>query len=661
LQLVHLKAKNWGVYYPSIEISFGEKKGKPLWIFEGLTGFGKTTLFLAFVWALYGERGLNFHTKQRPGGIKRTIDMISRQAIASGDYNMNVELHFVEGERRYIIKRYVPPLARRPATNAEVKTIVKLIDDKGDADTFPDERISEMLPLEASQFFFFAGEMLSKYTEPSSRETKDAIERVLGFPEIRAASEDVASYIRKLGKILQGMEEVGETFKHLLKEREELEAQIQDTRGALGDAKVKYREVDAKIPDLQAKFEQYESIQEEIRKLKELEKENQFLEEELNRLGEARYEKVRRLPFLLAYRELEKRYDRFKQRTEIESAEAGINRVSIIISKLDELVKSDRCWCGNPIEDFERRSLRQALASYTRDRSRYESLAKDQTIPSMLELSTAIGFLRGLDADFSNVDAEMKRTRIRIDDNAATIVKIQDRIGNAPVQQIRLTKKLLDEYLEERGRLSEEVRQTQARLEKLEGERDDTTRTLSRMKTESSAIEALSRRYDLAEKTYRALEYALKELANVKRRVIEENATELMLSVVRKPDWGKLTIEDDYSIQLYDKSGVVIPRKDISDGEKEILALSFIYGLKEATERAAPVVIDFLLGRLDLEYQDSVAENLHRFGDQVLYFVLDSELTEDRKRLMASHCNAWHLIEFNETTLCSQLGMRREG
>jgi DNA sulfur modification protein DndD len=663
MYFTRLKAKNWSVYYPEVEIDFerAQDMRQPLWIFEGLTGFGKTTLFLAFVWAMYGERGLAFHTKDRVGGTKRTLDMISRQAMMKGDYSMNVELHFVDADHSYIVKRYVPPLNRKPTTNAELKLTVKLIDEKGGEDEYPDDRINEMLPLEASQFFFFAGEMLSKYTDPSNKDTKEAIERILGFPEIRASSEDVSTYIRKITKMLKESDDLSETVKFLLNDRDVVEIDIKTREEALATARQKHRDVDSRIPDLQAKFDMFESVQQESQRLRDLQKDTQFLEDELTKLTEARYGRIKNLPFVLAYSELTKHYDRIKQRNETESAEAGMARASVVIAKMKELLGGDRCWCGNRIEEFEKKNLTQILETYMKDRARYESMSKDQTVPSMLELSRAMGYLRSLDGDYQAIDAEIKKYRVKIDDNEAAIDKIQNRIGNAPQQEIRLTKNLLDKCLEERGRLSEEIKQTQAKLEDLKSERDTISRTLSGIKTQSAAVKTLRQKYDVAEKASRALEYALKELANVKREVIQDGASKFMLSIVRKPNWDRLAIEEDYSIQLYDKKGSVIPRKDISDGEKEILALSFIHGLKHATERSAPVVIDFLLGRLDVEYQDIVAAYLDKFGDQVLYFVLDSELTENRRELMRKYAKAWYLISYDAETETSKLKLKSTG
>lgn len=657
MYLTRLKAKNWGVYYPQLDVVFAKKqdKGKPLWAFEGLTGAGKTTLFLAFVWALYGEPGLNFHTKERAGGTKRTIDMISRQAIAKGDYSMNVELHFIDGGRSFIIKRYVPPLSKKPTSNAEIKPTVKLIDEKGSEDNYPDDRINEMLPLEASQFFFFAGEMLSKYTEQSTKETKEAIERVLGFPEIRASSEDVSAYIRKIGKMLKDSEDIDDSVKLLLTEREGVEIEIKATNEALEKARQDFREVEYKIPDLQAKFDMFETVQQESLRLKEFQKDNQFLEGELEKLAEARYGRIRNLAFVLAHHELTKRYDRIRERNEIESAQAGITRVSVVIGKVEELLNGDRCWCGNKIEEFEKKCLGQMLDTYMKDRDRYKLMAKDETIPSMHELSTTMGYLKSLDGDYLGIEADMKKYRIRIDDNEAAIAKLQDKIGNTPVQEVRITKNLLDQLLERRGQLSSEVKNAQDKLEGLKHQRDEIARVLSGIKTQSVAVKGLRDKYDLAERTYKALEYTLNELAKVKREVIQDGASKMMLSIVRKPNWDRLVIENDYSIQLYDKNGSVIPRKDISDGEKEILALSFIHGLKQATERSAPVVIDYLLGRLDIEYQDIVAANLDKFGDQVLYFVLDSELTPHRRELMEKHVNAWYTIDYDPSAASSQL------
>ena len=224
MKFTRLKAKNFGVFYPEADIKFQASDSKHLWVFEGLTGSGKTTLFLAFIWVLYGEPGLNFHTKRRAWGAKTTVDMISHQALKSGDSHMSVELHFTDNGSNYILQRFVVPKKSVVLNQSDYKETVRLKDHLGRELDLENERIREMLPLEASQFFFFAGEMLQKYAEPTSSETRQAIEKVLGFPEVREAIKDVSFYAKELLSMIRENEGSSQELRDLTRELQDLQA-----------------------------------------------------------------------------------------------------------------------------------------------------------------------------------------------------------------------------------------------------------------------------------------------------------------------------------------------------------------------------------------------------------------------------------------------------
>ena len=108
-----------------------------------------------------------------------------------------------------------------------------------------------------------------------------------------------------------------------------------------------------------------------------------------------------------------------------------------------------------------------------------------------------------------------------------------------------------------------------------------------------------------------------------------DNASEFFSAVTSGEDWKGIKIDDDYSIWLIDnKERSVLP----AEGYKELVALSFIYGLNKAAAYNAPVLMDFVLGRLDEKHQKAVVSRLSDFSDQVLIFLLDSELNSPNVR-----------------------------
>jgi DNA sulfur modification protein DndD len=176
------------------------------------------------------------------------------------------------------------------------------------------------------------------------------------------------------------------------------------------------------------------------------------------------------------------------------------------------------------------------------------------------------------------------------------------------------------------------------------------------MEIQSKAINAWRSKLEVVNRADSALEYVLEKLIEERKKTIEEAASTMMKTLAaREVNWGRIVIDENYTVELYDKNGEAIPRSSLSDGQKELLALSFIAGLKSATDRVAPVVVDYLLGRLDVEYQDNVAAEMQTFGDQVVYLVLDSELNKERRETLKKQANEWFFIKKDARTGVSEI------
>ena len=160
----------FGPYASRQEIPFDKLGKHGLYVISGDTGAGKTTIFDAITFALYGE----------PSGNRRKADMLQSKYAANGEETY-VELTFSVGSARYQIHRN--PEYQRPKKRGE-----GWITQKADAVlTMPDgsvvmgartvtEKCEEILGLKREQFTQIAmlaqGEfqkMLFSSTEEKSR------------------------------------------------------------------------------------------------------------------------------------------------------------------------------------------------------------------------------------------------------------------------------------------------------------------------------------------------------------------------------------------------------------------------------------------------------------------------------------------------------------
>src|ERR1700731_2556389 len=82
-----------------------------------------------------------------------------------------------------------------------------------------------------------------------------------------------------------------------------------------------------------------------------------------------------------------------------------------------------------------------------------------------------------------------------------------------------------------------------------------------------------------------------------------------------------------FAITLYDDGGNAIPRRRLSEGEKQIFAISMLWGLARAAARQLPAVIDTPMARLDSAHRQNLVERYFPGAShQVVILSTDTEV-----------------------------------
>ena len=89
-----------------------------------------------------------------------------------------------------------------------------------------------------------------------------------------------------------------------------------------------------------------------------------------------------------------------------------------------------------------------------------------------------------------------------------------------------------------------------------------------------------------------------------------------------------LQIDDKtYEISIRDRNGHEIKKSSLSAGEKEIFAVSLLWGLAQTSQLNLPIIIDTPLSRLDSVHRDNIVNNYFpNAADQVIILSTDTEI-----------------------------------
>jgi DNA sulfur modification protein DndD len=133
---------------------------------------------------------------------------------------------------------------------------------------------------------------------------------------------------------------------------------------------------------------------------------------------------------------------------------------------------------------------------------------------------------------------------------------------------------------------------------------------------------------------------------------LSELITESFRFLVRKKTLVERILIDPttFAITLYDTGGHALPRRRLSEGEKQIFAISMLWGLARASARPLPTVIDTPMARLDATHRQHLVERYFpNASHQVVVLSTDTEVDREYYQLLRpAIARAYHL-NYDET------------
>jgi DNA sulfur modification protein DndD len=114
-----------------------------------------------------------------------------------------------------------------------------------------------------------------------------------------------------------------------------------------------------------------------------------------------------------------------------------------------------------------------------------------------------------------------------------------------------------------------------------------------------------------------------------------------------------------YEITIRDKSGHEMRKSGLSAGEKEVFALSLLWGLAQTSQLNLPIIIDTPLSRLDSVHRDNIVN--HYFpnaANQVIILSTDTEVDNNYFKNLEPHLTGAASLEFSQN---NELTIVKEG
>ncbi|MGB3265820.1 MAG: DNA sulfur modification protein DndD, partial [Microcoleus sp.] len=192
-------------------------------------------------------------------------------------------------------------------------------------------------------------------------------------------------------------------------------------------------------------------------------------------------------------------------------------------------------------------------------------------------------------------------------------------------------------------KLESEVRKTQkavaiaaaacesanSRIAELKKESEKTQKELESYSSEYLTVRNSQHVINSIAKAQNTLKLFKEKLTLKKLNKLEVEITDCFRYLLHKTDLvHRVAIDTEtFSLSIYDPEGKPVPKHRLSAGEKQLLAIAFLWGLARVSGRQLPVAIDTPLGRLDSSHRNNLVERYFPSAShQVILLSTDTEI-----------------------------------
>lgn len=623
---IELVLQNFGPYMGRQVIDLRPQihgETRPIILFGGMNGGGKTTLMDAIRLALYGPRA-----QCSTRGNLNYSDFLTQCVTRDSDpvEKTRIELVFEHFENDAAVElRIVRYWEANPKDGKDTLGILEGDWPRTDLTNIWDEYIENLLPLGISNLFLFDGEQVKELAEQETPPpvVVDAIQSLLGLELAERLSMDLDILVRRKQKKLASAKQLAsleEIEQKLSKSNDDLEEAKQELGGLQNNLeKAHERQRDA--------WDKFISEGGKIAAERtQLEKEKRSLEGSLEQTRESLGELAGgSLPLVLIQPLLND--VQVQGEKEAKSVQAKIardvvkERSSRLVEYLDKLklkpqqVDKIKFFLEQEDEALDREIGSEEDFWLSADEETLSLLANvlRHELPSQVKLAEEkLQSLEALEMEitfnerqlasapspeiYEQLDAALKAAQ-------AAVVKAQSDYNNGQQRCDKLGKDI-EGFKKELAVYSE---------------------TSIERQNDEHIIES-------SKKVQETLKLFKERLTRRKLNKLEVEVTDCFRYLLHKVDLvHRIAIDkQSFGLSLYNPEGQPVPKHRLSAGEKQLLAIAFLWGLARVSGRHLPVAIDTPLGRLDSSHRNNLIERYFPSAShQVILLSTDTEISKN--------------------------------
>ena len=598
----------------------------------GPNGYGKTGVFRAIMFCLYGDRILeqDGFPKSDSKGLLLVNEKMIEQNLGNR-ITTSVELTFDHEGSLYELSRKISaimPDKDRDPLQEPGEVYLGETDPNGNTkspirdSTEVDRKIAQILSKRVRDYFLFDGERmerLTRYGSDQRKEVQRGIRSLLQIDALEAAIKGLKKQERELTQRIRAnasgeLEKVSEELQLVNEKIENLEDELRTYEDELQIMNQRKKEIDQeleKVKGLESKQERRKFIGQELERINsEKDKNMQDIRKLLERSGAYLANPV--------VVELKSDLEGKISRGELPADVRGIF--------IDHLLATKTCICERSLEEHS--SHREALLRYKQQKIGLGMDAAYRLFPKLTILAAK-------NDDISN----------RFDTEKHSYISLRQQEEESKKELERLNEELKD--IPEASDFGTELRQIERDHEetskkitedtyKLERERESREKLQEKEKALSQKDE-VAKRYDAQRVEVQKAITTLEDIqstyeTNVKDE-LSKAATKIFCKLADQSTLKSLAmikIDEDFQLDVLNNTGRGM-LSQISSGQRQIVSLSYICALIQlGSKMEIPLLMDTPLGRLSGTHRDNCLSEIPKLAIQwIMILGTDTEIQEE--------------------------------
>ena len=659
MRFTRLIIQNFKTFRDKTEFDFSKNFGTPgrnVFLIGGMNGSGKTSILDAVNLCLYGEKKL-----------EKIYKAINQYEVEKGNCDCLIELQFeMDNDDRVSLKRSwgVPFSFSSKPTHDDLKEKIsitkngRMISDIEQQSFL--EYIKAEIPEGITQFFFFDGEKIQHIAadEYAAMDLKNSMEAALGIQHIHKLIDDLDHIKRDERKDERGISNedvrLKETELEQLKiKKSKQQKQIEEVEGQL----IHLREI---LDEQKSNFQREFGFDSEDVNQKER---NEKMQLKLtSRLSEIDLEMKNFIQDTFAFSFLIPHFDKVRTQIQQEKKLRVDRSKKGIADALPQEITTE-------VKNFEEFDRRKPLTDeeYIRLNDKITAVInKYIKIKGVSEKITEL--IKESDDETKKILVKMDEIEKSVSDKFLQLIQEKQKIQ---IDLATLEKELRKKAFE--GSKLNRFNDIQKRIEVISNDVGEKTQTIKQINSELTDLSRLiGDKEAQLEESYAAFEKSTKKGAYINQitkisKLLTEYVDRLRAAKISQLEQctfqmfrnllskGESVVElsinpDTYLISVKNDSGHLIRKEALSAGEKEIFAISLLWGLAQTSHLKLPIIIDTPLSRLDSTHRDRIVSNYFpNAGHQVIILSTDTEVDKKYYDVLESHLQDAIHLKYNQS------------